>query len=629
MSLLRRTRAALLALVTVVCVASAVRADTIVPGPDQVGHDAELAAKADRIRRQIHGLLTVPLGWGLEAYVASPDDRAAIDAFIASGEEDFEIATGRHPYDVIDFYEEQGDLGMFGGVQAAGDAFRYQVLRDSGAPADEIDRARAVLLRAMDGLHWYTRVTGEPGVIARGLMRIVPEDGDPPLPGTIPETVPLFDGAGNPQPEDKRPTWRADNSGELPFLIWLDDTSKDQFDGYVLALGAVYDAVVGDPTIPTELVDRLVEDARAIGRRLMERVEVAPGAVIDLVLMDADGRPTSFHDLAAEELTPGAVVAPRVTLRNGFNAVLALGAVRTLFHITGDLALGQFYYDDLIGRRAYLDAIEMTAHFMYTDENTNHSNVNMAFVGAYGVLRYESDEGLARRMRELLETRLYAPGRLREPRGKGQSFFDFIYAGFRSEGALDAGGIAISEGLATLRGSPDAPYWDVEVINCDEAEIAARTCLAIDGSTTIALADRTGWNGGIVARDPLPIELRPPTNFEWRSDPHGVNGGGTARLNPGGGFYAAYWMGRMLEAASDGFLNVSPHARERTPPGPEPDAGVATDGGVRSDGGTDGGGDAGCGCVAAGARPASAAGSLAALGIAVLVALRRVRMMRR
>lgn len=562
------------ALWLLVLLAGHASAQRLVPGPGEPGHDAALAAKIDGYERQVHALLTVPLGYGLEAYVTPPANRALIAAFLASGATDFEAQTGRHPYEVLDDYGEEGDLGMFGGVQAAGDAFRYGALRDSGAPVAEVAQARAQLVRALDGLHWTMQVTGAPGVLARGIRRITPEPGDPPLPGAPPLVVPLFDAQGRPQPSDKDPTWRADRSGQLPFLAWLDDCSKDQLDGHVFAIGAAYDVAAGDPTIPAEKLDRLVADARALGARLMQRVEVAPGAFADLVIVDADGRPTSFHDLSAEELAPG-VVSSLPT--NGFNALMGLGAVRTLFHMTGDEALGAWYYDELVGARNYFGAIEQTVSLMYLANQTNFSNVNMAFVAAYGVLRYESDERIARRMRAALEAHLYAPGKDRDAKGSGQSLFDFIYAGFRTEGAAGPGATAVAEGLATLREAKPAPTWDLEVQNCDAAELAANSCTGVDG-TPIALASTAG---SALSTEPLPMRLRPPSNFWWRSDPHQVNGGGGGeRLNPSAELATAYWLGRFLQAqgGSDPRRNVSPRARPRPsvtttlpplPPGPK------------------------------------------------------------
>jgi hypothetical protein len=48
-----------------------------------------------------------------------------------------------------------------------------------------------------------------------------------------------------------------------------------------------------------------------------------------------------------------------------------------------------------------------------------------------------------------------------------------------------------------------------------------------------------------------------------RSDPRTVNGGSSIRLDPGGDFQAAYWMGRALVAAPSGAANLSPVARPR------------------------------------------------------------------
>lgn len=560
-----------------------VAAAPLIPGPGQAGHDAALAAKMARYDKQIHGIMAVPLGWGLEAFVSDPAARSQIDGFVASDAATFQEFSGEHVYAVLDAYEEFGDLGMFGGVQAAGDALRYAVLRDGGADAAEVDAAREHLLAAMDGLHWYSRVTGTPGVIARGLRRIEPQPGAPPLPGTIPATVPLFDESGDPQPADKSPTWRDDLSGELPHLIWLDDTSKDQFIGYVFALGVVYDVVAQDDTIPAELVDRLASDARDLAHSLMQPRRVN-GHTIDLVLVDADGRPTTFFDIAAEVVTPDLIQSGAV---NPFNATMALGAMRTLYQITGDEDIGSFYYDELIDSRGYLDVAAESLALLYFGYGTNHSNVNMAFVSIYGLLRYEPEAEIATAVREVLQTQLYSDDPGRSARGLRQSFFDFMVAGFGTEGVEGIGQAALADGLATLQGHPDAPYWDTAVENCDPAEVSAGSCVAIDGST-ITLAAGLGWNDIVVAEDPLPIEIRPPSNFTWRSDPHGVNGGGSTRLDPGGGIWCAYWLGRFLSAGGDGLANISPIARSR-PAEPDP-----TGGGTDSTGGdADTTGDAG------------------------------------
>ncbi len=619
-----------LALALPVCVlASPAAAQSLVPAPDEATHDTALAAHMDGIARVQDGVLSLPVGFGLEGFVSDDAHRALVETFVASGMDDFEAATGQHPYAVLDSYGEQGDLGMFGGVQAAGLAWRYAVLRDRGGSAADVDRARAALLPAIEGLHWYTAVTGISGGVARGLMRVSPESGEPALPGGRPMTLPLFDASGAPQPADKVATWREDASGELPFLVWLDDSSKDQLDGYVLALGAVYDAIEGDASFDGALLARLQADCAAIGHALMQRVDVGRGTTADLVIVDADGRPTSFHDLSAEELTPG-IVNPRPI--NGFNALMALGVMRTLYHVSGDAEIGRYYYEELVGARDYPASAAATVRLMYQGVSTNYSNVNMAFVAAFGVLRYETDSTVSTAARDILEHALYAPGVDREARGLGLPFFDFVYAGFRTGGASDdAGAAAIREGLVTLDAYRSAPLWDQTVINCDDLEIAAGSCLAVDGTTTLALLPDLARGGAVVAVDPVPLAVRPPSNFEHRSDPHRVNGSGGSRLDPGGDIVAAYWLGQLL-TLEGGTSTVSPHARPALPwtPAAMRDAGTSRDGGATLDAAADVGpgssAASGCACRAGRSRESGGAGPLAlALGLCLEIARRRER----
>jgi hypothetical protein len=121
--------------------------------------------------------------------------------------------------------------------------------------------------------------------------------------------------------------------------------------------------------------------------------------------MGVDGRPTTFHDLSAEEIAPGLVLDAPV---NGFNGWMGMSIVRTLYHITGDEELGRFYYEELVGARGYLDVTRESIALMYFANETNFSNVNMAFVAAYGLLRYESDPEVGAQIRGILGTELYA-----------------------------------------------------------------------------------------------------------------------------------------------------------------------------------------------------------------------------
>jgi hypothetical protein len=201
---------------------------------------------------------------------------------------------------------------------------------------------------------------------------------------------------------------------------------------------------------------------------------------------------------------------------------------------------------------------------MYMDTRTNFSNVNMAFTAIYSLLRYEGDPELRASYRDILENHMYRPGMAREAAGLKQSWFDLIFAGLRGGGTDET---AVADAVETLGEFVSPPCFNDEVINCDEAETASGTCIGIDGTTTITLVP--DGSGGQTASAPVPKRIRPPSNFEWRSNPFDVNGGGGSRLNPGGDFRAAYWLGRFLQRSGDNDVNVSLLARGR--PGVEPE----------------------------------------------------------
>ncbi|MCC6160360.1 MAG: hypothetical protein IT350_20070, partial [Deltaproteobacteria bacterium] len=232
----------------------------LIPGPDEDEFDDALAQKALRYAHVFDDMFAEPFGMSLETYISDPDDRDLVTDWMTNSDlgEDFEDYTGTPLYDVIDTYDEFGDLGMFGGMAAMGDIYRYVLARDgdSGDFASLVD-LRQNVIDLMEALHVAVAITGEPGVVVRGLH---PKG----LPGGDPATLPLFDGGGDPQPDPKTNTYREDNSGDYPDWLWIDNTSKDQLDGWILAMGAVWDAVADDSDVDDALKTRLQNDARAI-----------------------------------------------------------------------------------------------------------------------------------------------------------------------------------------------------------------------------------------------------------------------------------------------------------------------------------------------------------------------------
>jgi len=516
----------------------------LIPGPGEDGFDAALEEKARAYDRQFH-TFSAPWGLSLDALIPDPGDRELVAGFLAQHEtDDFEEYAGKPPRAVVAVFDEHGDLGMFGGAAAAGEAFRYMALQDQASRAD--------LLEAIEAFHIAATITGVPGTVARGIRRLN-EPGEMPAveapPGDCPD-------AG-----DRSDRWRPDGSGQYPNWIYVDNNSKDQMIGYVFALGAFWDAVAEDPAIDDQVRQQIQADARALADSLMTPVQVNLLQSADLVVRDWHQCPTRHLDLNPRIVPVGGqppiVLSAGASNQNGWNALAALGVVRTLLHITGDPALRAFYYDQLIGERDFPRLmVSGPAHVgaMYQDGaagDTNFSNVNMAFVSAWGVLRYETDPDLRARFHQVFASELWDLDHPHDGASIQQAFFNLIRSGLGGDDP------AVTAAAADQLGEFVAPpYFDYAVENCDAGELAAGSCVAIDGETEITLIEP----GDDHSRTALPKRLRPPSNFEWRSDPRSVNGGGGIRLNPGGDLRSAYWLGRILLATADPDGNLSPRA---------------------------------------------------------------------
>jgi len=525
----------------------------LIPGPGETGFDQPLADRARGYDRQFHTFSAQPFGLSLDAWIPDPADRDLVAGFLAQdATEDFAAFTGgRTVPQIVEIYDEHGDLGMFAGAAAAGEAFRYIALRDGG---HDTTRAREELLEAIASFHIAATITGTPGTIARGIRRL-DEPGTPPATEPVPGSCPQAGDRGN--------RWRTDGSGQYPGWIYNDNNSKDQVIGYVFALGAFWDAIAGDPAIPQAVRDQVQADARALAQSLIEDVSLGLQSA-DLVIRDWNNCPTKHLDLNPR-IVPidgqNPLVLPEgSTNQNGWNALAALGVVRTLYHVSGDAYVGHYYYNELVATRGFPTLMvsgPARVRAMYQDGqfDTNFSNVNMAFVAAYGLLRYETDPALRTTFESLLATELWDVGHRHDAHSMQQAFFNLIFSAFRAGGHEPP---VTAAAVTQLHEFAAPPYFDTPIENCDANELAAGSCLAIDGSTITLIEP-----GNDHARDPLPKRLRPPSNFEWRSDPRSVNGGGHIRLNPGGDFRSAYWMGRVLLAAPAGAANVSPVARAR------------------------------------------------------------------
>ncbi|MCC6216565.1 MAG: hypothetical protein IT376_17015 [Polyangiaceae bacterium] len=512
---------------------------TVIAGPGAPAHDATLAAEARRFDRAFHAINAHGVDVNAGVSIEDAAHRALVETFIRDSDGwDASAGTGRPVTELVTRFEKVA--GLYAGVGVAADAWRYAVLRDEGAECAEVERARQHLALDLDALHLAVAITGTPGVIARGFARrSLPGAGEA-------ATEPLEDASGAPYPAEKtNGTWREDVSGEYPDQIWEDSCSRDMLVGWVLGFAAAWEAIRDDDTFAASARDRLRADARA----LADSLRVVRESGYDLEIWDADGRRT-YHGILHHESIDRAYLAG---VKNGFNALMALGIVGALAWIADDPGLDAWLADDLVATRRL--------HEMARDEmlgvdlgvDSNFSSYNMAFTAGLLATRYLCLDDARDVAREAVSGALYArPERDRQPAEQRQTFFDLVHvaAGLGETawappvGAPDDA--ALARGLETLHEWSPAPAWDTARENCDTAEIAALACVGLDG-TPLPLLAEPGRGGALVAAVPVPMRIRPPSNYTWRTNPYQPNGGGSgAGLLPSNDYRGAYWLGRRL-----------------------------------------------------------------------------------
>ena len=529
-------------------------AEPLLPPPGDPAFSAPLLDLANAYQRQQDVFCTRENGLSLDVYV-DPAEVDTVKSFFAQGaSDDFQAVTGLHPYDVVLAFGEHGDEGNFAGIASVGQAARLMELRRLQAPEAEIAKARDAVLRAVKAWTVYGAIGG-PGVVARGVRRVVPWDAaDPPFPGDAPQIVPLKDGNGDPLPASKEAVWRGPVDGGFGGWAWLDDTSKDQVSGYALGTMWLWDALVDEPTVDPKVRDKLANGLVEFARALMK---VAPETGTDLCIRDADGRLTSFFDLNPRQISPdGTPLPPDSSLQNGFNAALALGIVRAAYHVSGDYEIGKYYYEELVGKRDLPAIMANTAGLIFLGASTNYSNVNMLAIALATLGRVETDPYVRQRLQETLDTQFWSTGSTRDVEHSEQAWFDAVYGGYSATPPAGLRGRVENN----LGGFQTAPAFERDRVNCDDAEIAAGVCTAVDGSTMIVLDSGKGHGGGVVAKDIVPMSVRPDSDFHWRSDPHQVNGSASSSMDPGGDYLAAYWLARSIDI-DDTTKNLSPFAR--------------------------------------------------------------------
>ncbi|MCX7957614.1 MAG: hypothetical protein N3B13_01025 [Deltaproteobacteria bacterium] len=516
----------------------------LIPSEYEEGFDGKLAAKVRRYDRLYYTFVTYAHGANTELTVSmdSAEKREKLKRFLFEydGWDINEFENGLGVTDIIEGWDKSA--GLYAGAGIAADAMRYAILRDSGADCKELQIAREQLRKSLDTLHMAFRLPAKHGVVARGFAnRKLPGIGQ-----NI-QTVPLFDEKGIPLPYEKNNgTWREDFSGEYPDLVWEDSISRDMMLGWALAAAVVKEIIAEDPSFQDDVRKRLSEDAKAVGEELRKKRESG----YDLEFPDADGR-TTFHGYINENNVDGTYIPG---LNNGFYATMALGIVSAYAYASEDKAAYDYLEKVLIKKRGLHKIASEEMKFINMGLVSNFSNYNMVMISAFLALRYVTVREAREEIAKAVEKQIYnVPGSDRQPVEMKQTLFDIIYAYSKTGGSIFSkpNGFyqkdAVERGLETLIEFKDVPFYDYRVENCDESEISSGICTLIDG-TVVTVLGYNGRNGDLITEEPIPMRVRPPSNFYWRSNPYIPNGGGEgSRLLSGVDLRFAYYLGRYLK----------------------------------------------------------------------------------
>lgn len=480
-------------------------AGAYLPGPGEPGYDPDLAGKAHAHDERY---------WAVHA-----KNGLALDVFWYPVGGNWAIPD----YNVLLYYEDYGDQPFFGGGGAAADAMKYALT--GGVHTD-----RERLLKALRALFIIHDITGVPGLIARGFN-------EPDHPAYPQDSIPLRDNQNNPLPPQKDDVWReyAGTDPRMTGLQWVDDISRDQYVGYMFALVVMHEVVAQDPAIPLADRSRIGEIARLIGEKL---------EADNLHWVDADGRPTTYGDMKATNAI------------SAYYAPLTLAVAKACAYLSGDPAR-QAFYVDLYQNQGYRQRLDEFRVDLGTC--TNYDNYSMAFKSLWILLRTETDPTWLAAYRQFMETRVwtdtFGP---KDPKEQGNILWNLIYlagkaGGFNPGNAEDQR--VLSEALANLQGFPVPPLLQRRVVN------STTYCGCLDFSCPESRRKDclNDCDGKPQALKPVPMHLRPMSNYIVKQNPYDLDGGSdSTREFPASAFRLAYWLGRYLAVHPENPLLITP-----------------------------------------------------------------------
>jgi len=322
--------------------------------------------------------------------------------------------------------------------------------------------------------------------------------------------------------------WRkSDHCGLERFAdwCWLDNVSKDEYAGHVLALG-VLSKLVDDPGVQEVVRDQLSRIAYHLMKNRM-------------AFTDWDGR-------VAEH---GRIYAVTFGDYPGFNAAMALDYIKVAAEATGDPKIEKWYRDCLLQKSGRINCVRQKFEkpLPYTKYlknpglfpgkegcKANYNNTSMHMCSLQNLIWYEHDPELREIYQAHLDKDVFrAPGQPRALQFQNNAWFDFIWAANKKLGPDSDGPAyeAVENGIRMLRQFPARKY--LQERDCPE-DVCVPYCDNRFGAPCLGFARET--------------KDRCVHHFLWWGDPYRIQSCGKREtfVQVPADYLLAYWMGRYF-----------------------------------------------------------------------------------
>jgi hypothetical protein len=409
------------------------------------------------------------------------------------------------PYDKSSATNHDSDNdGLWTAMYAAAECFRY------AATKDPVAKERAT--KSFEAVAFLSEVTqGGSHPAPRGFpaRSILPTNGWDPNTRDNPERDKERKAGNDPAWKILGPRWPVSEDGKW---YWKTDTSSDELDGHYFLYALYYDLVA-----ETEAEkDRARDVIARITDHLIEN---------DYALIDHDGTPTRWGQFGPKVLNHDLTSGGR-----GLNSLSILSYLRAAEHITGDSKYLDHYYA-LIKDHAY--AMNITNPKRQSGPGTgNQSDDEMAFMGYYNLLNYETDP-------ELLQVYLLSLSQywaLERP--ELNPLFNYIFAAclegkdMGRRGRFLQAGEFLEESLDTLKRFP------LDLIHYEMKNSHRIDMVPLSGAGRFSRSRQAHRVNGYV----LPVDERQFNH--WNHSPWTLDyGGNGTQLADGTSYLLPYYMG--------------------------------------------------------------------------------------